>query len=166
MSATVASPFPAIGHDHAGCVRDALAAAEALCDREGARLTSVRRRVLELVWGSHAPIGAYALLDLLRDEGQRAAPPTVYRALDFLLEHGLVHRVERLNAFVGCSHPAAPHAALLMLCTGCGRAAELEDEAVGQSLRAAAARRGFAIARQTVEIEGVCADCRAPGAAP
>ena len=161
MSDHAHSPFPALGHDHADCVRDAIATAEALCDKEGARLTDIRRRVLELVWNSHVPVGAYALLDALRDEGQKAAPPTVYRALDFLLEHGLVHRVERLNAFVGCSHPDSPHAALLMLCSGCGRAAELEDEQVGKSLRAAASRLGFGMARQTVEIEGLCADCQA-----
>jgi Fur family zinc uptake transcriptional regulator len=152
--------FPLPHHDHGVCVRGALDAAEAECRRRGARLTEVRRRVLELVWGSHRPVGAYALMEALADGGRAAAPPTVYRALEFLLAHGLVHRIERLNAFVGCSHPGAPHAGQFLLCTRCGTAAELDDPAVDQSVAAAAARLGFSVARQTVEVEGLCPACR------
>lgn len=152
--------FPAPAHDHGGCVRAALDAAEDRCERQGARLTSMRRRVLELIWNSHTPVGAYALLDALKSEGHGAAPPTVYRALDFLLEQRLVHRVECLNAFVGCPRPDSPHAALLLLCTDCGRAAELDDSAVSETLRMAAAARGFTVARQTIEVEGLCPACR------
>src|SRR5262249_31814588 len=86
-------------HDHQACVAEALDKAALLCDRRGARLTELRLRVLELVWRSHAPVGAYEVLGLLQQRGgKRAAPPTVYRALDFLLEHGLIHRLESLNA--------------------------------------------------------------------
>ncbi len=154
------TPFPAPAHDHGGCVRAALDAAEEHCVRHGARLTALRRRVLELVWNGHAPVGAYALLDALKTEGHSAAPPTVYRALEFLIEQGLVHRVESLNAYVGCPRPEARHAAMLLLCTGCGRAAELDETQVGETLRRAADQQGFTVARQTIEVEGLCPDCR------
>ena len=98
------TPLAARPHDHSRCVSHALAEAEAICARQGLRLTALRKRVLELVWASHKPLGAYDILGVLSDEdGRRAAPPTVYRALDFLLENGLVHRIASLNAFVGCS---------------------------------------------------------------
>jgi len=152
--------FPAAQHDHDHCVRDALAAAEASCLEQGARLTPIRRRILELVWASHQPVGAYGLLDRLADEGIKAVPPTVYRALDFLLEYGLVHRLERLQAYVGCSHSHGPHAAQFLICTGCGRVAELDDPAIGAALQKGAADRGFTVSRQTVEVEGRCPDCQ------
>lgn len=152
--------FPAPNHDHGTCVAHALEVAEAECRRRGARLTDVRRRVLELVWASHAPIGAYMVLDVLGREGWSAAPPTVYRALDFLLAHGLVHRIERLNAYVGCSHPGKPHASQFLLCTGCGAAAELDDESISQAVAEAAGRLGFTIATQTIEAEGLCPACQ------
>ena len=155
--------FPPPHHDHSSCVSHAVAAAEAECRRRGARLTDVRRRVLELVWSNHQPVGAYAVLEALAREGFCAAPPTVYRALDFLLAHGLVHRIERLNAFVGCSHPGTPHAGQFLLCNKCGAAAELDDPAADAALAAAAARLGFLASRQTVEIEGLCPACRARG---
>ena len=154
------APFPALQHDHDGCVRAAMDVAEETCVRNGARLTALRRHVLELVWASHAPIGAYALLEALNGEGHAAAPPTVYRALEFLRDQGLIHRVESLNAYIGCAHPDAAHTALVLLCTGCHRAAEFEDRGVDEKLRQAASARGFAVARQTIEVEGLCPDCR------
>ncbi len=153
--------FPALGHDHGRCVADALAAAEAACAQRGARLTVLRRRVLEVVWGSHGPIGAYAILEALRAEGHAGGPPTVYRALDFLIAHGLVHRIERLNAFVGCRNPAHEHSGQFLICSGCGAAAELDDPAIADAVAAAAARLGFSVAGQTVEVEGRCPACRA-----
>ena len=152
--------FPSVAHDHADCVRAALEAAVAHCERHGSRLTSLRRRVLELVWNSHEPVGAYALLDTLRSEGHGAAPPTVYRALDFLIGQGLVHRLERLNAFVGCSRPDAPHSAQFLICAGCGRFAELNDPAIGAAVAKGAAVLGFTVSRQTIEVEGLCPECR------
>jgi len=134
--------------------------AEETCVRNGARLTALRKHVLELVWASHAPIGAYALLDALNAGGQHAAPPTVYRALEFLRDQGLIHRVESQNAYIGCAHPDAAHTALLLLCTGCHRAAEFEDHGVDERLRRAASSRGFSVGRQTIEVEGLCPDCR------
>lgn len=154
--------FPPIAHDHAHCVRDAIDAAASRCERESARFTPLRRRVLELVWGSHEPIGAYAILDTLKEEGHGAAPPTVYRALDFLIDLGLVHRLARLNAFVGCPYPETSHAAHFLICTRCGRAAELcGDTGIDQVVQSAAMALGFTVSRQTVEVEGLCPDCRA-----
>jgi Fur family zinc uptake transcriptional regulator len=151
-------------HDHDRCVSDAVQAAVDLCDTRGTRLTPVRRRVLELVWRSHEPVGAYALLDVLREEGWNAAPPTVYRALDFLLENGLVHRLESLNAFVGCSDPRHPHEGQHLICRACGLVTELTDPDVSQAIAAMAARNGFSVLRQTVEVAGLCARCAASSA--
>jgi Fur family zinc uptake transcriptional regulator len=148
-------------HDHAHCVATALATAEALCKTRGERFTPVRRRVLELVWASHKPVGAYALLDRLRADGRSAAPPTVYRALEFLLEQGLVHRVESLNAFLGCAHPANGHAAQFLICRKCGTAAELDETDIAAAIDRHAKRTGFAVERRTVEASGLCAGCRA-----
>jgi len=158
--------FPVSHHDHGACIRAAMAAAEEECRRRGARLTDIRRRVLELVWGSHRPVGAYVLLEALGKEGWSAAPPTVYRALDFLQAHGLVHRIALLNAFVGCAHPGHLHAGQFLLCAECGIAVELEDEEVDAAIGRAAGRMGFSVARQTIEIEGLCAECREKGGRP
>jgi Fur family transcriptional regulator, zinc uptake regulator len=159
----MSAPFPHPHHDHGVCVRDAMAVAEAECRRQGARLTDIRRRVLELVWESHQPVGAYALLEALAKEGRSAAPPTVYRALDFLQMHGLVHRIALLNAFTGCSRPGQPHDGTFLLCAGCGAAAELSDDALDLAVARSAARMGFSVSRQTVEIEGMCPACRGRG---
>jgi Fur family zinc uptake transcriptional regulator len=141
--------------------------AEAECQARGAQLTALRRQVLRLVLAAPAPLGAYALLDQLRAERPGAAPPTVYRALDFLLEQGLVHKVERLNAFVGCTGPtehagcghghAHPHQ--FLICSQCGATAEICDARVALALADAAKAAGFRPLRTTVEVEGLCASC-------
>lgn len=148
-----------LDHDHDRCVADALAAAIELCDRRGIRLTPVRRRVLELVWRNHEPVGAYALLDVLREEGWSAAPPTVYRALDFLLDNGLVHRIESLNAFVGCSDPRRPHRGQHLICRRCGSVTEIAAAEIIGAVRRSAAAVGFTVERETIEIAGVCGAC-------
>lgn len=158
--------FPVPHHDHDACIRSAMEAAEEECRRRGARLTDIRRRVLELVWGSHRPVGAYALLEMLTRDGWPGGPPTVYRALDFLQAHGLVHRIALLNAYVGCSHPGHGHTGQFLLCAECGIAVELEDAGVDEAIAGAAARMGFTVSRQTIEIEGLCGACRDKGATP
>ena len=137
-----------------------MAAAERLCSERGLRFTPLRRRVLELVWSSHKPVGAYALLDALRNEALGSAPPTVYRALDFLIEQGFIHRIERMNAFVGCSHPGESHRGFFLICGECGNAEELESTGVAESIVASASRRGFAAREMTLEVTGTCAECR------
>ncbi len=145
--------------------------AEALCARRGAQLTALRRQVLALVLESPQPVGAYALLDRLKAARAGAAPPTVYRALDFLLDQGLIHKVERLNAFVGCTdaldHPTDcgceaehDHPHQFLICQRCGETREISDPAVARALESATFRLGFKLARAMVEIEGVCETCQ------
>lgn len=135
-----------------------IAQAEDLCRGRGVRLTPQRRRVLQIVCASERPLGAYEILDAMRG-APGAAPPTVYRALDFLVEHGLVHRIETLHAFVGCNHPDHPHSGQFLICAECGEVKELEDEAVLRQLDTAAAERGFQARRPVVEVIGTCARC-------
>ncbi|WP_298039458.1 transcriptional repressor [uncultured Desulfuromonas sp.] len=158
-SAPSPSRFAGADHDHAGCVAAALAAAESICRKNGTRLTRLRRRVLELVWQSHRPVGAYALLDMLREEG-RAAPPTVYRALDFLQAHGLVHRLASLNAYVGCSRPGTLHTGQFLICGACHNLVEMDEAGVAAAIERSARAAGFQVQQQTVEIQGLCPDCR------
>ena len=153
-------------HDHDHCMADALATAEQLCARRGARLTRLRRRVLELVWSSHAPVGAYDLLRRLSREHESAAPPTVYRALDFLMKHGLIHRIESRNAFVGCPAPAVDHAGQFLICRDCGTAAELADPRIDRAIANGAAALGFTVEHKTVELSGLCPSCRDPEITP
>lgn len=133
------------------------------CAREGARLTEIRRQVLALVLGSREPLGAYALLDRLKAQKANATPATIYRALDFLQDHGLIHKVERLNAFIGCSDEGEPHrhAVQFLICRTCGAVAELEDEGIAAAVARAANTIGFKPAHVTVEVEGTCAACAA-----
>jgi Fur family zinc uptake transcriptional regulator len=148
-------------HDHRHCVQDALATAERVCADNGARLTPLRRHVLELVWHSHRPLGAYELLDMLAGEGQKPAPPTIYRALEFLLEQKLVHRIASRNAFIGCSHPGAAHAGYFLLCETCGNAEEIADSRpLARAVDKAAELADFSILSQTLELTGVCRRCR------
>ena len=153
-------PFPAAGHDHRDCVNSALLGAERHCTRFGLRLTPVRRRVLELIWRSHRPSGAYELLEQLAAEGHRPSPPTVYRALEFLLKHKLIHRVSSRNAFVGCSCPGDEHMAQIFLCDRCGIAVEQADPALNRQILNKARDMQFVLHEQTVELTGLCPQCQ------
>ena len=154
-------PDPQQPHNHAHCVSHALSAAEQVCARDGVRFTTLRKRVLELVWQSHKPLGAYDILETLsRDDGRRAAPPTVYRALDFLQEQGLVHRIASLNAFVGCADPSHRHSGHFLICRHCNTAIELDAEAIDSAIRQAAEGRGFHAEEQGVEVVGSCQRCQ------
>ena len=155
------TPLACTPHDHDHCVSHALAEADSLCTRQGVRLTALRKRVLELVWQSHKPLGAYDILaSLSEQDGRRAAPPTVYRALDFLLENGLVHRIASLNAFMGCNRPEHPHQGQFLICRSCHTAIELEQRAIAEAIDSAAGSVGFAVEGQTVEVVGLCSNCR------
>ena len=155
-----AKAFPQPGHDHGPCVADALLKAEEACARRGARLTALRRKVLELVWDSHAPIGAYDILDRMERKGKSPAPITVYRALDFLMKQGLVHRLASLNAYVGCGATGAPHDAQFLICDGCDVVAELNEPSIGRTINRGASREGFTVNASVVEVRGLCPDCR------
>lgn len=148
-------------HDHTHCIEDALMTAQAMCARKGARFTRLREQVFTIVWRSHQPIGAYAILEqLLADEpGQRRpAPPTVYRALDFLLEQGLVHRISSLNAYIGCTHPDSSHHNQFLICSCCSTTKELYSK-LPEQFGAEAAADEFHVDRVLVEITGLCPNC-------
>lgn len=145
-----------------------LAAASAICARNGAQLTALRASVLGLILQAAGPLTAYQLLDQLKILRKSAVPPTVYRALEFLIENRLVHRIERLNAFVPCTESAehshseghGHHAVQFLICVTCGAVSEIEDDAVAQALAQAAAKSGFSPHHAIVELDGVCALCR------
>ena len=153
-------PFKRASHDHGHCVEDALDRAASLCEAQGARLTELRRAVLELVWAGHEATGAYALLDALKKSHPNAAPPTIYRALEFLAAHGLIHRIESLNAYIGCTHPEEPHESQFLICAKCSTAAEIDDPSLSRALSKSASGAGFAVTHQTVELSGLCPSCQ------
>jgi Fur family zinc uptake transcriptional regulator len=136
--------------------------ASIICSDRGARLTTLRRQVLGLILDAPQPSGAYELLDRLKVSHDNAAPPTVYRALDWLLDLGLIHKLERLSAFVGCiAHDDHAHAAQFLICRGCGRVTEIEDHELAHALDDAAHRVGFTVGKATIEAEGQCFACAA-----
>ena len=146
-------------HDHAHCVDYALELAEAHCTEKGLRMTPVRRKVFELLLQEHRALGAYAILDKLREAGFGSQPPVAYRALDFLSEYGFVHKIERLNAFVACAHPGENHSPAFMICRMCDAVAETQSTPAKGALGDAARAAGFQIEKTVVEAEGVCPDC-------
>ena len=156
----VAAPFPGPEHDHGSCSVRAVAHAEAVCAARAVRLTAQRRQVLAALADSHQPLGAYELMDRLARHGPRPAPITVYRALDFLVEHGLAHRIESRNAFVACinNHDTGTPVVFL-ICETCGAVGEAPSAEVTRSLRAAARRAGFTAKAPVIEITGICAHC-------
>jgi Fur family zinc uptake transcriptional regulator len=154
----------AASHDHDRCIRDAVAAAEAICERKQIRLTPLRRRVFEIVWRQHDPIGAYEILAEIAKDRLKAAPPTVYRALDFLREAGLVHRVDSLNAFLGCDRPLDAHAGQFLVCESCRKVTEIDDPELTRSLARHARELGYRLEDSAVEIKARCAQCSPPAA--
>ncbi|MBN8480110.1 MAG: transcriptional repressor [Xanthomonadales bacterium] len=142
-------------HDAHGFVRDVTRS----CAERGLRLTPLRQRVLELVAAADKPVKAYDLLERVKDGPGVAAPPTVYRALDFLLENGFIHKLSSINAFVGCHHPGEAHQVPFLICDACSAAIEICDERVSRLLTTQARARGFTPAAQTLEVHGLCADC-------
>lgn len=143
-----------------------LLTAESLCAQRGKRLTPIRRKVLEILLAQHRSVKAYELLDLIRAVQPGAAPPTVYRALDFLVDEGLVHRLDAINAWTACLDAAgAPHD-LLVVCTECGAVAELSDPALSRQLANKVANAGFALSDHETELRGLCAKCKTHASLP
>ncbi|MBE7636363.1 transcriptional repressor [Sneathiella sp. P13V-1] len=147
-------------HEHSHCIETAVEAAERICEDRNLRFTELRRRVLELVWQNHGAAKAYDLLEQLGDD-YSAKPPTVYRALDFLLENGLVHKINSLNAYVGCEHPLEHKDCFFLICSNCEEVAECCAGDVAKSLRDMVAKSGFKPTHTTLEIEGLCQQCQA-----
>ena len=153
--------FPHPDHDHDRCSSDAMAVAEALCAQRGQRLTPIRRKVLAALLASHKPLGAYEIIDRLALKGPRLAPITAYRALEFLRENGLVHRIESRNAFLACAHNHDETAIVaFLICESCGSVGEIPAAPLAQSFNEAARGTGFAPKLSVVEITGTCAHCQ------
>ena len=154
--------FPTPDHDHGRCASDGLAHAEAICAARKERLTPIRRHVLEALLASHAPLGAYELIDRLAARATRPAPITIYRALDFLREQGLVHRIESRNAFIACVHNHESHdPVVFLICEKCGAVGEAASAAVADTIKTASRAAGFTPKTPVIEISGICAHCKA-----
>ncbi|MGH1374273.1 MAG: Fur family transcriptional regulator [Cellvibrionaceae bacterium] len=158
---TIPTSIASQQHNHDHCISTAMDTAKEVCAKNGARLTPLREQVFRLVWNSHQPLGAYALMEMLAQQSTRkVAPPTVYRALEFLLEQGLIHRINMLNAFVGCTHPDAEHANNFLICESCGVAIEFSASPLQKSINQTAADFGFTINAQSIELMGSCQQCQ------
>ncbi len=155
----VISPFHG-DHDHSHCQSQAMESALQQCKEQGLKLTTIRQQVLEIIWASHNPIGAYDVLQKLQEAGHKPAPPTAYRALDFLVAAKLVHRVESLNAYIGCPSPGASHQCQFYICTQCGHIAELNSLEVTAALKNGAQELGFKSVQPVIEIHGICSNCQ------
>lgn len=152
-----ATPFQA--HDHGACLTSGLAAAEARCAEDGLRLTPARRRALELLLSGHRAMGAYEVLEGLAADGLGSQPPAAYRALEFLTQHGLAHRIERLNAYVACLHPGQPHNPAFLICRACHGVEEAPATEARAAFGAAAAASGFRVEGLVIEALGLCPAC-------
>lgn len=152
--------FPAPDHDHVSCASAAIAHAEDLCAARAQRLTPMRRQVLEALLASHKPLGAYEIMERLADNG-RPAPITVYRALDFLRDNGLVHRLESRNAFVACVREhAGAEPIVFLICERCGAVGEASGGTIAEAIKASCHAAGFAPKSPVIEIAGICSHCR------
>lgn len=147
--------------NHQHCIDDAMNNARTLCTQKGARLTTLREQVLALIWQSHKPLGAYDLIDMLAEASERrVAPPTIYRALDFLLEMGIIHRINSLNAYIGCPSPSTEHPSYFLICTQCQTANECNDTALSQHIEQIGKQQQFSIQHQWLEVLGICHECQ------
>lgn len=135
--------------------------ARTFCEDKGVRFTPLRARIYEILLQEDASIGAYDLLDKLKLIEDSAKPPTVYRALDFFLELGLVHKVESTNTFKACHHFGCSHAVQFLICDACGDVQEISSEGVKTTLDAQAEEHSFKIISQTIEAHGICRNCEA-----
>ncbi len=147
-------------HDHTQCIASTLDAVGAQCVQQGLQFTPVRRRVLEILLQEHRAWGAYEILDRLREEGLGSQPPVAYRALDFLVKHAFAHKIERLNAFIACTHPGEDHAPAFMICRKCDAVAEAHAELNTGQLGDAARAAGFQIEGSVIEAKGLCPKCQ------
>jgi Fur family zinc uptake transcriptional regulator len=156
---TAMSAKAASAHHHQHDANAFVSEVTAACELRGLRLTEIRQQVLDLIASAHKPIKAYDLLDKLKDDRSNAAPPTVYRALDFLIENGFIHKLQSINAYVSCHHPSVVHQVPFLICDVCESATEICDERVSKLLNDQARTLGFRTRAQTLEVHGVCNDC-------
>lgn len=133
--------------------------AKAHCENNGARFTPLREEVYRILVAEDAPVGAYDLLDMLRKSNDSAKPATIYRSLDFLLDFGLIHKLESTNMYVACHHFGCAHPVQFLICDTCGDVAEIQSTAIHDALSAQAETLGFTVKQQTIEAHGICTKC-------
>jgi len=138
----------------------ALKTAEKICTAKGVRLTALRKRILEIICTSHKAVGAYALLDIFKEEDPKAKPVTIYRALDFLMEAGLVHKIESLNAYIACMQAGNQHKTAILICDVCSNAQEIDASAFYDGLFAASEAQAFSPDYLVLELHGRCVKCQ------
>lgn len=146
--------------DHEACIEKAMREAELICQERGLRFTELRKEVLKLVWVSHVPAKAYDILENLKGKEWSAKPPTVYRALDFLVETGLVHKLDSINAYIGRSHPREKNACYFLICTDCNEAKECCSSELSDAIESAWDNNSFRPKKITLEVLGQCNACR------
>jgi len=143
--------------NHVCCVRRITDYAERACSDRGVALTPLRKRVLEIVARSHRPVKAYKVLSEL---SRTAKPPTVYRALDFLIENGLVHKLSSVSSYFACFHPSNGHPdCFFLICTDCGEASEFCTKSLYKSVENAVKSKGFSGTDTVLEVRGLCSEC-------
>ncbi|MFZ0495006.1 MAG: transcriptional repressor [Methylocella sp.] len=155
--------FPEAGELEDHGAKSALAAALALCRRNKISLTPGRRRILEILACERRPLGAYEMIDrVAQATGKRPAPISIYRALDFLLENSLIHRLASRNAYLACGHGhAAREPIVFLICEGCGEVVEATSAAMRGALGELAAEAKFSPRAQVMEVAGRCRTCAA-----
>lgn len=147
-------------HSHIDCISSAIQEAETLCKTRETRLTPIRRKILELVWQSHSPSKAYDILSRFRHEIPSAEPPTIYRALDFLLKERFIHKIEHLNAYIGCMHPQSSDSCFFLICKNCHHIQELSKPALSDTIAQTLNEHFFSVQHVSLEIQGLCKACK------
>ena len=146
-------------HSHHRCIKEALLHAEQVCIKRKCRLTSIRKKVLELVWSNHTPIKAYDILAQLSSDDFIEKPPTVYRALEFLLDLNLIHRIESQNAYIGCNTDHESLDSKFFICDECNEVEEISEQKINKVLSDISKKQSFIPNLVKLEIHGICAQC-------
>ena len=144
---------------HNSCIKDALIEAKTICEQKGVKLTKLRETVLKLIWKNHSYVKAYDLLEDLKKIDSSAKPPTIYRSLEFLMENGFIHKIQSLNAFVGCSHPNEHNECYFLICKKCQNIEECHSENINEFVQSTSNNNNFSANQVTLEISGICQEC-------
>jgi len=144
---------------HKSCIKDALIEAKNICEQRGVKLTKLRETVLKLIWKNHNYVKAYDLLEDLKKIDSSAKPPTIYRSLEFLMENGFIHKIQSLNAFVGCSHPNEHNECYFLICKECQNIEECHSENINEFVQFTSSNNNFSANKVTLEISGICQEC-------
>ena len=146
--------------DHNHCIENAITSAKCYCNSNKIQFTPLRERVLRKVWESHKSVKAYDLINNMGSKNEPVKPPIVYRVLDFLLNIGLIHRIDSLNAFVGCQHPFEHENCYLLICENCAVVEESCSDKFTSEINKISQHRRFSPTHTVLEIHGYCAACR------